>query len=75
MATKNPRQMISLEKPLFDWIKKNAQQHDLSVSMQIREYLKEIYALHEEKYWSAEGEQRLKTLNKKKTLTHEQIWK
>ncbi len=75
MPTKNPRVMVVLEPALHEWLKKNSTSSGLSISQAIRDLVRDAYREHEDAHWAAEGENRLETLDRKKTLSHEAAWK
>ena len=67
--------MVVLESPLLKWIKKMARHDGLSISTKLRDIVREAYENYEDRYWSKEGEKRLKSMDKTKTLSHQEIWK
>lgn len=73
MSTKNPRLMVVLEPPLYDWVKKTAKKQGLSISLVIRDLLKEAYNDKEELYWAKEGEKRLDTFKPASAISHEEL--
>lgn len=75
MPTKNPRVMVVLEPDLHDWLKKNSQFMGLSISQTIRDLVRDAYREHEDAHWAREGEQRFKSFNEKKAVSHEDAWK
>lgn len=75
MPTKNPRVMVVLEPALHKWLKKSSRTAGLSVSQAIRDLVRDAYREQEDALWAAEGEKRLKTLDRKKSRTHDEAWK
>lgn len=67
--------MVVLENPLLKWIKKTAKADGISLSMKIRDVIREAYENHEDRYWSREGEKRLKQFKSSQALSHEEFWK
>ena len=62
MVTRNPRLMVVLEPPLYRWIKERAKKQGLSLSLLIRDLIKDAYSNEEDQFWSQEGEKKLATL-------------
>ena len=75
MGTKNPRVMVVLEPPLFKWVKQQASRDGLSLSMKLRDLIRETYENYEDRYWSRAGAKRLKSFNPALALSHETFWK
>ena len=67
--------MVVLEAPLYRWVRREASRDRLSLSMKLRDLVREAYESHEDRYWSKEGERRLKTFQKSHALSHEEFWK
>lgn len=74
MATKNPRVMVVLESPLHQWLKKTAKKEGISLSMKLRDLVREAYESYEDRYWSKEAAKRLKTFGKAGPVSHEELW-
>lgn len=75
MPAKNPRLTTVVEKPLYVWLKKRAKRQGISVSLLMRDLLREVYEQEEDIYWSRKAEERLKTFDRKKAVSHEDAWK
>jgi len=75
MPTKNPRVMVVLEPLLHRWLKKTAAKQGVSVSSMIRDIVRDTYREAEDEHWVREGESRLATFNRKKSVSHEDAWK
>ena len=75
MTTKHPRLMVTLDSPIFHWVKEMAQKEGVSLSMRVRDFLREIYEQYEERYWAKTGEKRLKTFRAKSAVSHAKAWK
>lgn len=67
--------MVVLEPPLYRWIQKMAKKEGLSLSMKLRDLIREVYESYEDRYWSREGEKRLKSFKRSHALSHEEFWK
>ena len=75
MSTKNPRVMVVLETPLQRWVQRLAKREGLSLSMKLRDLIREAYESYEDRYWSREGEKRLRGFKRSRALSHEEFWK
>ena len=75
MATKNPRLNVVLEPPVYYSVKKLAKKNGISLSLEARDLIKEALELVEDRYWAEKAEEREKTLNRKKALTHARVSK
>jgi len=75
MASKSTRQMVSLNNELYLWVKNSAKHSQVSISEKVRQYLEEIYELHEEMHWAGEAEKRLKNFDADKLVKHKDAWK
>jgi hypothetical protein len=74
MPAKNPRLTAVVEKPLYQWLKKSAQKEGISVSLRIRDLLREARELEEDQLLARIGEERMKTFDRRTALTHEEVW-
>ncbi len=74
MPAKNPRLTAVVEKPLYRWLKESARRKGISLSLRLRDLVKEAYEEEEDIFWSREGEERRKTFDPKTALTHEQVF-
>ena len=75
MSTRNPRLMVVLEPPLYQWIKQMARKQGLSLSLALRDLIKNAYSEQEDAFWSVEGEKRLSTFTHKKAIAHAEMKK
>ncbi|NPA41634.1 MAG: ribbon-helix-helix domain-containing protein [Aquificae bacterium] len=74
MSVKSRKVSITMEQELFDAIKEVARSRGESLSSVIEEYIELGMNLAEDIGLSKIGEERLSTLDKDKTLTHEEVW-
>lgn len=75
MANRNPRLMVVLEPRLYSWIKKTAKSQRMSLSLIIRDLIKEAYSDREDFYWSQEGDKRIQSFKRKSALSHDETKK
>lgn len=74
MATKHPRLNVVLERPMLEALGRMAKREQVSLSLKARDLIREALELHEDIALSALADERLKTLDRAKTLTHEEVW-
>jgi len=69
MPAKNPRVMVTLDPPLHKWVTRFARADGISVSLKVRDLLKESYELNEDIYLGTLARERERTFNRRKALT------
>lgn len=74
MPAKKPRLTAMLERPLYRWLQQKAKRQGISLSQLARDLLGEAREQEEDAYWSRVGEERLKTFDRRKALSSEQVW-
>jgi len=74
MSTKNPRINVVLEKPLYDAIERFAKKEGVSLSLKVRDLVKEALEIEEDIALAHFAEEREKTFSKKKSLKHDEVW-
>ena len=74
MPTKNPRVNVVVDRELFELLAALAEERGESISSVVRRYVELGLSLVEDIGLAKVGEDRLKTLRKEKTLTHEEVW-
>jgi hypothetical protein len=74
MPTKNPRINVVLEKPLYESIARLAKKDKVSMSLKVRDLVKEALELEEDSKLSSFAEGREKTFSKRKALKHDEVW-
>ncbi len=74
MPTKNLRLNIVLEPHLYKALEKLTKRDGTSLSLKARDLIQESLEYDEDSHWAKETRQREKTFNKKKTLTHKEVW-
>jgi len=75
MSTKLPRLNVVLEPHIYKTILSLAKKEGLSMSLLARDLLREALLIYEDTFWAREAESREATLEKQKTLPHDQVWK
>ncbi len=74
MAAKNPRINVVLEKPLFHAIERLADREGISLSLKVRDLVKEALEMEEDVALSALAEKRERTFKKERALKHDEVW-
>ena len=74
MPTKNPRINVVLEKPLYDSVRRLAASEDISLSLKIRDLVKEALEGQEDIALAELAAAREKTFRRPRALSHKQVW-
>ncbi|MDA8123893.1 MAG: antitoxin, RHH family protein [Deltaproteobacteria bacterium] len=74
MPTKNPRVNIVVEPPLYTAMQDLAESEGVSLSTVARDLIREAIDLREDVDLAALADRRTRTFNKKKALTHQDLW-
>ena len=74
MPTRNPRINVVLEEPLYATIEKLAKRDGVSLSLKVRDLVKEALELQEDMALSAFAEERDNTFSKTTALKHDEVW-
>ncbi len=74
MPAKNPRINVVLEKPLYETVSKLARRDGVSLSLKVRDLVKEALEIKEDVALSRFAEEREGTFQKTKALKHDEVW-
>lgn len=74
MPTANPRVNVVLEKPLYEGLRRWAKRDRVSLSMKVRDLVKEALEEEEDRALVRFAEEREKTFDRAKALTHTEMW-
>lgn len=74
MPTKHPRINVVLEEPLFQAVSKLAQKEGVSLSLKVRDLVREAIDLYEDVYLAEKATERGRTFSRRKALTHNEVW-
>ncbi|MEW6410538.1 MAG: ribbon-helix-helix protein, CopG family [Nitrospirota bacterium] len=74
MPTKNPRINVVLEKPLYKSVQHLAEKEGVSLSLKVRDLIKEALELEEDIALSLLAEKRERTFDRAKALKHNEVW-
>jgi len=74
MPTKNPRVNIVVEQPLYTVMQDLAASEGISMSTLARDLIREAIDIREDVALAALADSRMKTFNRKKALSHKDVW-
>jgi predicted DNA-binding ribbon-helix-helix protein len=74
MPAKNPRINVVLEKPLYSALHKLAEDEGISMSMLMRDLVKEALEIREDQALADFAEQRENSFDRSNALSHEEVW-
>ncbi len=74
MPAKNPRINVVLEESLYNSIERLARRDGVSLSMKVRDLVKEALEIEEDIALSKLAEEREKTFRKNRALKHDEVW-
>ena len=74
MPTTKPRINVILEEPLYETVEQLAERDGMSLSLKVRDLVKEALEIREDIALSSFAEEREKTFRKSKSLKHDEVW-
>jgi hypothetical protein len=74
MSANNPRINVVLEKPLYESVRRLAANEEISLSLKIRDLVKEALDAQDDIALAEFAEEREKSFRRSRTLTHKQVW-
>ncbi len=74
MPTKNPRVSVVLEKPLYESVRRLAEKEEISLSLKIRDLIREALEAQEDAALAEFAGEREKTFSRSQGLSHKQAW-
>jgi len=74
MPTSNPRINVTLEKPIYENLKRLAKRDGVSLSLKLRDLVKEAIDIEEDKALGDAAGKREKTFVKSRALKHDEVW-
>ena len=75
MATKLPRLNVTVEPSIFRTIQKLSKREGLSMSLIVRDLVREALTIYEDAFWAKEAEAREKTFTRSKAKSHSEVWR
>ena len=74
MPAINPRVNVVLEEPIYDSVRRLAKRDKVSLSLKVRDLVKEALEMEEDQGLTALAEKRERTYDASRALTHDQVW-
>jgi len=74
MTTKNPRVNVVLDNDLYRTVHELARQQGISMSLFMRDLVKEAVELREDRALAAIADERDQSFDPERTLSHEEVW-
>ncbi|MDH4327624.1 MAG: hypothetical protein OEV77_03805 [Nitrospira sp.] len=74
MPATNPRVNVVLDEPVYEGLRRWAKRDSVSQSLKARDLVKEALEADEDRALTSLAENRERTLDKKKALSHAQAW-
>ena len=74
MPAKKPRVSVVLEKPLYDSVRRLAAKEEISLSLKIRDLVKDALETQEDVVLAEVAEERENTFRRTRALSHKQVW-
>lgn len=74
MPAKNPRINIVVERPLYAAIHDMAEDSGISMAMVVRDLIREALELKEDTALAVFADDRMKSFDRKKALSHDEVW-
>lgn len=74
MSAKNPRVSAVVDAGLMKWLRSKAGREGISVSLVVRDILKQVREDEEQMYWAAQGDERLETFSPEEAVGHDDAW-
>ena len=74
MPARNPRINVVLEKPLYERVQKLAKKEHISLSLKIRDLVREALDAQEDEELGWFAEKRARTFQRDQALTHQATW-
>jgi len=74
MPVKNPRINVVLERPLYSTIERLASRDGVSLSLKVRDLVKEAIEIEEDIALATIASKRERTFTKGKSLKHTEVW-
>ena len=74
MPTTKPRINVILEEPLFEAVEQLAERDGVSLSLKVRDLVKDALEIKEDLVLTSFAQEREKTFRKSKSLKHDEVW-
>ena len=74
MPATNPRVNVVLEEPMYDTVRRLAKRDKVSLSLTVRDLVKDALEMEEDRALTALADERERTYDASKALSHQQVW-
>ena len=74
MRARNPLVAVVLEKPLYEQVRRLAERDQISLSLKMRDLVREALEIEEDVALSQLAARREKTFKRSSALTHREVW-
>ncbi len=74
MPTRNPRVNVVLEGPLYQGLRRWAKRDGVSLSLKVRDLVKDALDTEEDRLLSRFAETREKSFDRNKAMSHDHVW-
>ena len=74
MPAKNPRVNVVLEKPLYDRVRRLAAKEEISLSLKLRDLIKQALEAEEDAALAQFAEERERTFRRSRAVSHKETW-
>ncbi len=74
MPATNPRVNVVLDEPVYDSVRRLAKRDKVSLSLKVRDLVKEALDMEEDRGLTALASEREHTYGASKALSHEEVW-
>lgn len=74
MPATNPRVNVVLEEPVYQGLRRWAKRDGVSLSLKVRDLVKDALEAEEDRALAQLAEERVRTRDRKKALTHAEAW-
>ena len=74
MPATNPRINVTLERPIYQAVQRLAKENGESLSEEVRDLVREALEIYEDRVLGEFAYQRERTFDRRKALTHEEVW-
>jgi hypothetical protein len=74
MPTSNPRVNVVFERPLYEMLRRVAQRDGVSLSLKVRDLVREALEATEDVALGELAEERERSFDRTKALTHQEAW-
>jgi len=74
MPARNPRVNVVLERTVYDTVRRLAHRDGISISSKVRDLVRDALEVDEDAALASLAAERERTFNRRRALTHQQVW-